>query len=46
MNKVVIKSGRVVKDTKVREKLSKEQQNNHIEKICIVLENFLNNIGH
>ena len=46
MNKVVIKSGRVVKDTKVREKLSKEQQNKHLEKICIVLENFLNNLSH
>ena len=46
MNKVIIQSGRVVKDTKVREKLSKEQQNKHIEKICIVLENFLNNFGH
>ena len=46
MTKVIIKSGKVVKDTKVREKLTIEQQNNHIEKICIVLENFLNNLGH
>ena len=46
MNKVIIKSGRVVKDTGVREKLTVEQQNNHIEKICIVLENFLNNLYH
>ena len=46
MNKVVIKSGRVVKDTSVREKLSKEQEDKHLEKISIILENFLNNLGH
>ena len=46
MNKVIIKSGCVVKDKSVREKLTVEQQNKHIEKICIVLENFLNNLGN
>ena len=46
MNKVIIQSGRVVKDKEKRQKLTVEQQNNHLEKICIVLENFLNNLGH
>ena len=46
MNKVIIQSGRVVKDKGKREKLTVEQKNKHLEKICIVLENFLNNLGH
>ena len=46
MNKVIIQSGRVVKDKEKRQKLTLEQQNNHLEKICIVLENFLNNLSH
>lgn len=46
MNKVIIQSGKVVKDKGIREKLTVEQQNKHLEKICIVLENFLNNLSH
>ena len=43
MKKVIIKNGRVVEDKKKREQLTKEQQDKQIEKICIVLENYLNN---
>ena len=45
MKKVIIKNGRVVEDKKKREQLTKEQQDKQFERICIVLENYLNNLS-